>query len=326
MTLIKNFQNRIDNEIKTLFATAENPRGLYEPVNYSMLLGGKRIRPTLCLVGCAMFNAEAVESAVLPAVGLEVFHNFTLLHDDLMDNSVMRRNQPTVHQKWGANTAILSGDAMLVQAYQLCTKAPANVLHSVLSIFSKTALEVCEGQQYDMNFEMRDNVSEVEYVEMIRLKTAVLLGGSLKIGAVIGGGDDESISRLYGFGCNAGLSFQLQDDWLDVFGNSDDFGKPIGGDIVCNKKTFLLISALNDLPDKGRKELKKWLAAKEFDREDKIAAVKNLYDEANISKKTREKMNFYYQNALERLDGIKDCGEIVSKLKEFAHGLMERAR
>ena len=214
----------------------------------------------------------------------------------------------------------------MILAYKLVSEAPVNVLKSVLDVFSKTAIEVCEGQQYDMEFESRNDVVEAEYLEMIRLKTAVLLGGSLKIGSIIGNAPDNDSQQLYDFGSDMGISFQLQDDWLDVYGNSDDFGKPIGGDIVCNKKTFLLISALNTLQGNSKEELQKWLAKDEFNKSEKISAVKNLFDEAKISKITREKINFYSENSLKRISGIKGSVDIKAELAELAHNIVERTR
>jgi geranylgeranyl diphosphate synthase type II len=291
-----------------------------------MSLSGKRIRPVLCLLGCALFDKDKVESAIDAALGLEIFHNFTLLHDDLMDRSDMRRNNLTVHKKWDDNTAILSGDAMQIMAYQYISKLPPDKLNKVLKKFSRTCLEVCEGQQMDMDFESRNNVSVAEYMEMIRLKTSVLLGTSIETGGIIGGAGENNEQALYRFGCNMGIFFQLQDDWLDVYGDAEKFGKQIGGDIVCNKKTFLLITATNDLPEKGKQELLTWLQKKEFDREKKIAAVKNLYEDANISKKTLKKITFYYENALEQLSNVKGSKDILDELKEFANSLIERRR
>ena len=326
MKILESYKNRIETEIEKMCSKKLEPSGLFEPVNYVLSLGGKRIRPMLCLAGSALFDKKAVEKAIYPALGLEVFHNFTLLHDDLMDNSDFRRNNPTVHKKWNDNTAILSGDAMLIMAYKLISKSPFDVLLKILEIFNRTALEVCEGQQYDMDFETRTNVSAPEYIEMIRLKTSVLLGGSIKIGAIIGGADDKNAQLLYDFGCNIGISFQLKDDLLDVFGNGEQFGKPIGDDIVSNKKTFLLISALNDLPQTGRKELESWLNKKEFNREEKITAVKNLFEEANVSKKALQKMNFYYKKSLKQLSEVNGAKNIQNELAEFAYNLIERTR
>lgn len=325
MSLIKGFQERVEIELKNLVFEKE-PLGLYSPVNYVLSLGGKRIRPALCLAGCSLFDNTKTDECINPALGLEVFHNFTLLHDDIMDGSLVRRNNPTVHVKWNNNTAILSGDAMLIMAYKLMAQTPNAVLNYVLDVFSKCAIEVCEGQQLDMDFETRTDVTEMEYLDMIRLKTAVLLGASLKIGALIGGAQYQAADQLYSFGCNIGISFQLQDDWLDTYGDPDTFGKSIGGDIFCNKKTYLLIRAINTLSGKSKEELNKWIAKKEFDRNDKVAAVRNLYDEANVSQKAQIIMDHYYQNAIKQLDLINGSIEIKKELKDFAFKLMERSR
>lgn len=325
MSVIKGFQEKVEEALQNLHVDKQ-PFGLYDPVAYVLSLGGKRIRPALCLTACALINSEKINDCLNPALGIEVFHNFTLLHDDIMDGSQMRRNNPTVHVRWNNNTAILSGDAMLIMAYQLIAQTPRVVLNPVLEVFSKTAMEVCEGQQFDMDFEIRQDVTEDEYLEMIRLKTAVLLGTSLKIGALIGGAQNSTADLLYNFGSSIGISFQLQDDWLDVYGNTDMFGKSIGGDIVCNKKTYLLISAQNNLSGTAKKELNRWISKKEFDREEKIAAVRNLYDEANVSAKARTMMNYYYQNALLQLDFVTESGGIKQALKDFALQLMERTR
>jgi len=326
MKKLKFFQTFIESEIEKIFSESSEPKNLYEPVNYTMSLPGKRIRPVLCMAGCDIFNESEVKNTIYPAIGLEVFHNFTLLHDDLMDKSEIRRNNSTVHKKWNDNIAILSGDAMMVMAYQFISQSPSKILNDVLTIFSRTALEVCEGQQYDMDFETRMDVTESEYIKMIRLKTSVLLGASLKIGAIIGSAEQKEAQELYNFGCNAGIAFQLKDDWLDVFGNSSEFGKNTGGDIVSNKKTFLLITALNYLPEKGKKELMKWLQIEEFNKDEKINAVKNLYEEAKVSKKAQEKMNFYYENSLNHLSEINRKKEILSELAEFAQNFINRSR
>ena len=325
MSIINGFQKKVEEALGAL-NFPQGPVGLYDPVSYVLSLGGKRIRPALCLTACSLFEEKKLADCLNPALGLEVFHNFTLLHDDIMDGSAMRRNQPTVHVKWNNNTAILSGDAMLIMAYQLIARTPASALTPVLGVFSQTALEVCEGQQFDMDFESRMEVSESEFLEMIRLKTAVLLGASLKIGALIGGAGEVAANKLYQFGCDIGVSFQLQDDWLDVFGNDQDFGKAIGGDIINNKKTYLLISALNTLTGSARKELEGWISKKEFDRNEKIIAVRNLYATANVSAKAKRLMNAYYENAICQLDQIDGSHAIKEELKAFAHGLMERSR
>ncbi len=278
------------------------------------------------MLGCSLYDGEKVPLSLYPALGLEVFHNFTLLHDDIMDGSEMRRNQPTVHKKWNDNTAILSGDAMMILAYQLISRSPQTALVPVLELFSQTGLEVCEGQQYDMLFESRNDIKESDYIEMIRLKTAVLLGASLKTGAIIGGASPEAAKHLYLFGIDAGISFQLQDDWLDVFGDAATFGKNIGGDIVTNKKTFLLINALNNLSPAGKKELQLWLNKKDFDREEKITAVRNLYEDANVSINAKKRMNAYYENSLLHLKKAGGPSAIQEELRTFAQQLMDRSR
>jgi geranylgeranyl diphosphate synthase type II len=313
-------------EVLTSIVKNRQPEGLYKPVEYILSIGGKRIRPMLCMLGCALYDKSNVDQCLYPAVGLELFHNFTLLHDDIMDASEMRRNKPTVHIKWDDRTAILSGDAMMILAYQMVTRAPAGNLPKVLELFNRTAIEVCEGQQYDMYFESRMDIRGDEYLEMIRLKTAVLLGACLQTGAIIGGASDQASEALYKFGCDAGMAFQLQDDWLDVYGDEEKFGKPIGGDIVINKKTFLLITAYNSLPEAARKELLYWLEKKDFDRQDKIDAVRNLYDEAKVSDTARLLMDQYYSRALEHLEYAGGTDEIRLELKEFAYQMMDRFR
>lgn len=325
MMLIETYREQIDQELNSLVQQRE-PAGLYEPIRYVLSLGGKRIRPALCMLGCSLYNTEKVSDSLHPALGLEVFHNFTLLHDDIMDGSEMRRNAPTVHKKWDDNTAILSGDAMMILAYQLISHSPKKVLAPVLELFSQTGLEVCEGQQYDVLFESRNDITEQDYIEMIRLKTAVLLGASLKTGAIIGGASPEAANHLYQFGIEAGISFQLQDDWLDVFGDAATFGKNIGGDIVTNKKTFLLINALNNLSAAGKEELQLWLDKKDFDRDEKVIAVRNLYEDANVSNIAKMRMNEFLQSALLHLEKAGGSAGIQEELKIFARGLMERSR
>ncbi|HBG58601.1 MAG TPA: isoprenyl synthetase, partial [Porphyromonadaceae bacterium] len=257
------------------------PVTLYEPIRYALSVGGKRIRPMLVLLATDMFGQE-IEVSVKPAIGIEIFHNFTLLHDDLMDNSDMRRGMPTVHKKWDASTAILSGDAMLIESYKYVASVPPAVLPEIMSLFSKTAMEVCQGQQLDMDFEKRTDVSESEYLEMIMLKTAVLLACSLKVGALLAGASPHDAELLYNFGINIGLAFQLKDDLLDVYGDAKTFGKNIGGDIVSNKKTYLLIKALKTAGDGQRTELLKWISAEKFDKNEKIESVKNIYNDLNL--------------------------------------------
>ena len=233
----KIIQNAITGENFT-----EEPRALYEPISYSLNTGGKRLRPALLLMAVNLYSSD-IESFVLPALGIEIFHNFTLVHDDIMDNASLRRNQPTVHAKWDTNTAILSGDAMFIKAYEYILKYEGRKAHAIYKIFNRSAMRVCEGQQYDMNFETSSNVTEHEYLQMIELKTAELIACSLKMGALIGGADDEEADQLFEFGKNLGMAFQLQDDYLDSFGDEQAFGKNIGGDILADKKTYLLIKA-----------------------------------------------------------------------------------
>ena len=272
---------KINRHIAELQFT-RRPAGLYEPVSYVLSLGGKRIRPVLMMMAYNLYK-EDVESIFNQATGIEVYHNYTLLHDDLMDQADRRRGKPTVHKVWNENTSILSGDAMLVLAYQFMAEGcPAGLLKPVMDLFSLTALEICEGQQFDMEFETRDDVTEEEYLEMIRLKTSVLLAAALKLGAMLGGASEEDAARLYDFGMNLGVAFQLKDDLLDVYGDVKVFGKNIGGDILCNKKTYLLIQAYRQASDAQRAELERWVKAGQFDPAEKIAAVTALYDAIGV--------------------------------------------
>jgi len=301
------------------------PKGLYQPIEYVMGMGGKRIRPTLCLAGCKLFTDD-ITQAVRPSLSLEIFHNFTLLHDDIMDNADVRRNQATVHKKWDDNTAILSGDAMLIKAYQYATDINSEHLKEVLNLFSQTAIEVCEGQQYDMEFEQRDNVTVDDYLNMIRLKTAVLLAASLKTGAIIGGANKKDADLLYQFGENIGLAFQLQDDFLDVYGNIETFGKAIGGDIVANKKTFLLINALQLASGNLQDNLLAWINSDNFDADEKIEAVRTIYNTLKVDVLAKEKMNFYFDKAMNALDQVNGRESMKNELREFALKLIERSR
>jgi geranylgeranyl diphosphate synthase type II len=323
MSKIEEFRLLIEDQIRML-ERPTRPEGLYDPVKYVLSAGGKRLRPALCLTSAALFGDYS--TAVMPAIGLEVFHNFTLLHDDIMDQSSVRRNQPTVHEKWDNNTAILSGDVMLIKAYELMSKSPVGVLPQVLEVFNKTATEVCEGQQFDMDFEKTTDVTEDGYLDMIRLKTAVLLGASLKIGGILGGGSLRDCSLLYKFGQDIGRAFQLQDDWLDVYGDQESFGKRIGNDILTNKKTFLLITAINRLENESKKELLKWLERKEYEAEEKIAAVTRLFYEAGVSDVVQQKRDEFFSRALENLEKVGGNKEIKTELQNFAHKLMARAR
>ena len=270
------------------------PYSLYEPIQYVLSLGGKRIRPALMLLSYQLYKDQP-EDILMPAVALETYHNYTLLHDDLMDNADLRRGHATVHKRWDANTAILSGDSMLVLAYQRMQQCDAAYLPRVMDLFTETALEIGEGQQYDMDFETRNDVTEDEYIEMIRLKTSVLLACALKIGAILGDASDEDADLLYRFGEQIGLAFQLQDDLLDVYGDEKVFGKAIGGDITSNKKTYMLINAMNRANVGQRAELMRWIEAKTFDRQEKIAAVTRLYDEIGIRQLCEEKIRYYFE-------------------------------
>lgn len=299
------------------------PRGLYEPIAYTLQLGGKRIRPALTLMACNVFSHD-LQGAIRPALGLEVFHNFTLLHDDIMDKADIRRGQPTVHKKWNDNTAILSGDVMQIAAYILMTETPAAQLKQVLDLFSRTAVEICEGQQYDMEFETRDDVSPEEYIEMIRLKTAVLLGCALKTGALIGGAGENDANHLYDFGINMGIAFQLKDDLLDVYGDQASFGKKIGGDIMCNKKTYLLIHAKKLAEGKLAGELNEWMNIENAKPDEKINAVTTIYNQLGVKKICEDAMTNYYKKSIASLDKLGVVEAKKQELRKLAENLLQR--
>ena len=299
------------------------PQSLYAPVKYVLSLGGKRIRPVLMLMGYNLYK-EHPEDIMMQALGLETYHNYTLLHDDLMDNADLRRGHETVHKRWDANTAILSGDSMLVLAYQRMQQCDARHLPAVLDLFTETALEIGEGQQYDMDFETRNDVTEDEYIEMIRLKTSVLLACALKIGAILGDASERDADLLYKYGEQVGLAFQLQDDLLDVYGDEKVFGKAIGGDITSNKKTYMLINAVNRADAAQRAELMRWIEAKQFDRQEKIAAVTRLYDEIGIRQLCEEKINYYFEQSKKYLEQVSVADERKVCLRQYTAGLMNR--
>ncbi len=299
------------------------PASLYEPVRYVLSLGGKRIRPTLMLLAYNLYR-EHPEDIMMNALAIETYHNYTLLHDDLMDNADVRRGEPTVHKKWDANTAILSGDSMLVLAYERMAQCDAAHLAEVMHLFTTTALEIGEGQQYDMEFENRNDVTEDEYVEMIRLKTSVLLACSLKIGAVLADASAEDADNLYKFGEQIGLAFQLQDDYLDVYGDPKVFGKEIGGDITSNKKTFMLINAFNHANAGQRAELQKWVDATDFDRKEKVAAVTRLYNDIGIDKMAQDKIAYYFEQSRKYLDAVNVPAERKEQLAKYAQLMMKR--
>ena len=314
---------RIVNEGLEALTYDRRPMSLYEPIRYVLSLGGKRIRPVLMLLGYNLYK-EHPEDILMPALGLETYHNYTLLHDDLMDNADLRRGHQTVHKKWDANTAILSGDSMLVLAYQRIAQCDAAHLPQVLSLFTETALEIGEGQQYDMDFENRTDVTEDEYIEMIRLKTSVLLACALKIGAILGDASDRDADLLYRFGEQIGLAFQLQDDLLDVYGDPKVFGKAIGGDITSNKKTYMLINAVNRANDEQRAELMRWIEAKTFDRAEKVAAVTRLYDEIGIRQLCEQKINFYFEQARQTLSQVSRPEDRKEPLRIYMNELLHR--
>lgn len=303
---------------------SRDPQGLYDPITYVLALGGKRLRPVLMLLAYNLYKEDVV--SIFPqAAGIETYHNFTLLHDDLMDKADMRRNKPTVHKKWNENTAILSGDAMLILAFQLMMQqCPVAYMQQVMAVFGQTALEVCEGQQWDMEFESRMDVSVDEYIEMIRLKTSVLLAGALKIGAVLGGASEADTQLLYDFGIKMGLAFQLQDDYLDVYGDPAVFGKKIGGDILCNKKTYMLITALNRAEGEMREDLYHWIERTDFVPEEKIAAVTAIYNKVGIAGLCEEQINKYYTEGLELLDKVSVEVGLKENLRTFVCQLMNR--
>ena len=302
----------------------KEPRGLYEPIDYVLSLGGKRIRPLLTLMACNLFS-DNVQQALNTALGIEIFHNFTLLHDDIMDKADVRRGQPTVHKKWNDNTAILSGDVMQIASYRYIAGTPEKYLKQTLDLFSQTAQEICEGQQYDVDFEIRDHVTGDEYLEMIRLKTAVLLGCALKAGAWIGGAGEEDAKNLYDFGINIGLAFQLKDDLLDVYGDESTFGKKIGGDILCNKKTYLLIHALQLAKGNEASELQHWMTLSDPTLADtKIKAVTSVYNRLGVKVICEDKMEFFYSKGIANLEKVSVHNNNKHELRNLAQKLMFR--
>jgi geranylgeranyl diphosphate synthase type II len=301
----------------------QQPDSLYAPIRYEISLGGKRIRPVLMLMACELFGGD-INQAINPAIGLEMFHNFTLLHDDVMDKSDLRRGKPTVHKMWDENHAILSGDAMQIISTQLMTQVPSRFMPAVIETFLKTALEICEGQQFDMEFESRKDVTTDEYINMIRLKTAVLLGCALKIGAIIAGAPVAQANSLYHFGENLGLAFQLQDDYLDVYGDPIIFGKNIGGDIINEKKTFMLIEATRLAEGKDADTLKQFLGNNDVDPREKVTAVTNVYNNLSIDKLCKEKAEAYYNAALACMDEMLVPEDRKLPLLALAKSLLNR--
>ncbi len=299
------------------------PARLYDPIRYVLSMGGKRIRPSLMLMAYNLFKEDP--EVILPqACALETYHNFTLLHDDLLDNADERRGHPTVHRRWDANTAILSGDTMLIMAFKHMMECPEHLLAPVMRTFIETTLEIDEGQQMDIEFETRNDVHEEEYIEMIRLKTSVLLACALKIGAIMAGAPKEDVDRLYRFGERMGLAFQLQDDYLDVYGDPATFGKAIGGDILCNKKTFMLINALNRASDEQRKVLQGWIEAENPDPNQKIAIVTDLYNKIGVDKLAQQKIAQYFDEARACLEEVNVDDDRKDVLRSYTDNMMHR--
>ncbi|PRY15013.1 geranylgeranyl diphosphate synthase type II [Pontibacter ummariensis] len=320
---ISTLSDKINNTLSSL-RYGESPVELYEPIRYIMALGGKRVRPLLVLLAAKMYD-EDVEKALLPAAAVEVFHNFTLMHDDIMDKAPLRRGQQTVHEKWNANNAILSGDVMLVRAYELLLDVAPDKLAKVLRLFSRAAAEVCEGQQLDMNFERRERVSIQEYIQMITLKTAVLLGFSLELGAVLQGAPEADAEHLKAFGNNVGIAFQLRDDLLDVYGDQTKFGKQVGGDILSDKKTFLMLTALEQASSEQLQTIIGWRdKTDESIAEEKVRAVTAVYDQLNIRYQTEQQIDLYFQKALHHLNAIQLPEARKATIRGLAMQLMER--
>ncbi len=311
------------NQVIESLDWSKEPKGLYEPIGYTLASGGKRIRPTLAMIASSLFGGK--EEEVLPAaLALEVFHNFTLLHDDVMDRAEVRRGRPTVHVKWNDNTAILSGDQMLIEAYKLLSHVPTDKLPQVLQWFNTMATGICEGQQYDVDFEQKDEVSIAEYMKMIELKTSVLLAYALKIGGYIAGANPAQLESLYQFGLHIGLAFQIQDDILDVYGNPETFGKAIGGDICCNKKTFLLLTAFEKADPQSKAELQQWLAISNRNQE-KIAAITAIYDHLGVRAAGETAMEEHTTLALAQLDTLPQ-NEATAQLRSLAERLATRKK
>lgn len=305
----------------------QHPPELYEPIRYILSLGGKRLRPTLTLMAYALFKGEQhIRDILNPALAVEVFHNFTLMHDDIMDQAPLRRGKPSVHYQWNENIAILSGDVMMIRAYDLLQDVPDQKLRPVLQAFNKCAAEVCEGQQFDMIFETTQHVSEDEYIAMIRLKTAALLGFSLQLGGVLADAPQESCNKLYKFGENIGIGFQLKDDLLDVYAEQSKFGKQVGGDIIANKKTFLLIKAMEVAEGAQKEALQYWLGVQDFDKQEKVNAVKAIYDQLDIRMLAETKMNEYFEAGFTCLQQLPVNESQMNTIKIFTEQLVSREK
>ena len=322
MHSIYQYQEFISDYLQSQYETKE-PRNLYEPIHYILKLGGKRIRPVLTLMSAEVFDAD-YKKALPAALAIEVFHNFSLVHDDIMDAAPLRRGNETVHEKWNTNTAILSGDAMLILAYQYFEKYGTDVFRDLAKLFSKTALEVCEGQQWDVDFETRDDVTIAEYLKMIEYKTAVLVAAAMKMGAIVAETSEENTNLIYNFGLNLGLAFQLQDDYLDAFGNPETFGKQVGGDIIENKKTYLYLKAMEFASANEKEQLLHLFSIQPSDNEDKINSVKDIFNATGASMATQKAIQDYTLKAFETLQNLSVDNEKKDILKSFGENLMGR--
>lgn len=318
--LLAIFEDRLTKENFT-----SEPEELYAPITYTLALGGKRIRPVLTLMACEMFGGN-INDALPQAIAIEMFHNFTLIHDDIMDNAPIRRGKTTVYKKWSSNIAILSGDTLFAYAYQYAQKADKDILSDILSVFNKTAIEVCEGQQYDLNYELRNDVSVEEYIHMIKLKTAVLFGASLKIGAIIGGAESLESDKLYNFALNIGLGFQLKDDLLDTFGDESVFGKKTGGDILSNKKTFLYLKALEVADEETNKILITLYNSNNINDDEKIESVKSIFSNLDIAEITEKEIDRYFKAGIIDLNSLHVSDAIKSNLYNLAYNMIHRDR
>ncbi len=322
MHSIYQYQQYISDYLESQYETKE-PRNLYAPIHYILKLGGKRMRPVLTLMSAEVFDTNYIE-ALPAALAVEVFHNFSLVHDDIMDDAPLRRGNETVHEKWNTNTAILSGDAMLILAYQYFEKYKTDVFRDLAKLFSKTALEVCEGQQWDVDFETRDDVTIPEYLKMIEYKTAVLVAAAMKMGAIVAETSEENADLIYNFGLNLGLAFQLQDDYLDAFGNPETFGKQVGGDIIENKKTYLYLKAIEFASPTQKEQLLHLFSIHPNDNVDKIASVKEIFNETGASKATQQAILDYTLKAFETLQKLPIDNEKKDMLHSFGENLMGR--
>ena len=312
----------INNTIAKIILS-DDPAELFDPIKYTLSTGGKRLRPALVLMSCELFSGK-IDKAIMPALGIEMFHNFTLLHDDIMDKSPIRRNKPTIHKKWNENIAILSGDVMSILSYKYITKCNKEILPSVIDLFNQTAIMVCKGQQYDMNFETLQTVTVDEYLNMIELKTSVLIAASIKLGAILGGANQVDINHMYNFGCNLGMAFQIQDDLLDVYGDLKVFGKKPGGDIIANKKTYLLVKALEIASSEQKVRIYNQLKKKSFDTDKKINAILSVYNELNIKDISIALIKEYLSKSKSDLEKVSSENYKKERLKELFEILLNR--